>query len=242
MFIPRLLILTVIYFISFFSLTAQEKVIQDHLYLQDGSFLKGSIVARDTVMIRWKLTNGEIISIAETHVHHIQKVKHDWLVFPNGKIILEKGNYHIIFTGLLIGKGDGFQENPIGANLAHFIKGVKFNQFFSAGIGIGLDLYNHEFVPLYLDIRGDFLNQPITPYYAFNAGYGFALENNRSIDNKGGIMIHPAIGLRFASKKRVGYLLEIGYKFQNGKREFDNLEFTDELTYKRLSLRAGLSF
>ncbi len=227
------------------SLIAQDKVNYQYLYLKDGSFLKGNLVEERTTIMKWQLTNGDIVPIAMTHVDHIQKAKQNWVVFPDGKITPEKGNYHIFTTGVLAGKGGEFQENPIGANLFHFIKGVKFNQFLAVGIGTGLDVYDHEFVPVYLDIRGDILNQSITPYYALNAGYGFSFDmsgTRSDLNYKGGMLVHPALGIRFSSRKRVAYLLEVGYKFQHGKIEYKNREITDKLTYRRLSLKAGIAF
>lgn len=239
-------IIFLLFFSICFTLSAQERVSYDLLYLKDGGFLKGHVVEESTTLLQWKLTNGDIIPIAMTHVERIEKSKKSRLVYSNGKTISESGAYHVLLTGVLLADGAEFEGIRTGANVVHFIKGIKFNQFLSVGLGAGFDSYDHEFVPVYLDVRGDILNRAITPYYAINAGYAYSFAmDNQGFNNqkyKGGVMIHPAIGVRFASKRNVNFLLEAGYKFQKGEIEYENRNYTDRITYKRLALRGGIIF
>ena len=243
--LPINILFTFLFFTS--TLFAQVQVNSDLLYLKDGSFLKGTAIETSTTLLQWQLTNGDVVPFAISHVDRIEVAKENLLVFSNGKTMKKSGSYHLLYSGILTSKGEEWEGNRIGKNWFHFITGVKINQFVALGIGTGLDSYNHEFVPIYLDFRGDILTKLISPYYALNVGYAFSFNmekdnpwNNR--DYKGGLMVHPAIGVRFLVARNLGLLAEVGYKYQYAKVEYDNWEYVDKINYRRLTFRVGLSF
>jgi hypothetical protein len=133
-----------------------------------------------------------------------------------------------------------------GASLFHMSVGYQFNQYVSVGGGFGMDVYDKEYFPIYADFRGYILNSAVSPYYAFQAGYGISSDifnlNSSNISHKGGAMLHPSIGVRFASFRKTNFILEAGYKFQYDKRTDERRNTVDKITYRRLALKVGLLF
>ena len=133
-----------------------------------------------------------------------------------------------------------------GASLFHLNVGYQFNQYLSVGGGVGMDIYDKEYFPVYADFRGYILNKKVSPYYAFQAGYGLSTDifnlNSSNISHSGGMMIHPSIGLRFASFRSTKFIMEAGYKFQWDQRTNERRGWVDKIIYKRLSLKIGVLF
>ncbi len=100
--------------------------------------------------------------------------------------------------------------------------------------------------PIFAEVRGYFLPQPVTPYYSLRAGYGVVFKNEEVglIDGVGGYMINPAVGWRLSAKKGMNMTLDLGLKFQ--KAAFETFQQSElaltELTYKRLHVRLGFLF
>lgn len=58
----------------------------------------------------------------------------------------------------------------------HTVQGVQIGEYFSAGVGVGVDIY-HEFpdvmVPIYLDLKGYLpVSKIVKPYLSFDIGGG----------------------------------------------------------------------
>ena len=233
---------------SAFLLSAQEEINNYLLYLKDGSFIKGTAIKETTNILHWQLTSGDVVLIPTNSVKRIEKSNKGTLIFKNGKTVKSSGSYHVLSTGVLLGKAvTEWEDTRKDIHLFHFIKGFKFNQHIAVGGGIGIDIYNYDFIPVFIDFRGDLLNKPVTPYYALNVGYGFGmnLRNSRIKRNntyKGGPMINPSIGIRFANRSKVNYILEAGYKFQYGKIEYDNRDYEDRITFRRVAIKGGIIF
>ncbi len=92
----------------------------------------------------------------------------------------------------------------------HTIQGAKFGEYFSAGIGIGADLY-HEggldvMIPIFLNLKGYLPTQSIvTPYVSFDVGAGIGASEY--VSGISGLMLTPAIGLKVGKlfKAQLGY-------------------------------------
>ncbi|MBR6831224.1 MAG: hypothetical protein IKM58_03975 [Tidjanibacter sp.] len=106
--------------------------------------------------------------------------------------------------GYSLGVGD-FASNRINI---HTIQGVKIGDYFSTGIGLGVDLY-HEggtsvMIPVFLNMKGYLPNNSnITPYLSFDIGGGFGVGDTSGLS---GMIISPAIGIKTgAFKAQLGY-------------------------------------
>ncbi len=91
----------------------------------------------------------------------------------------------------------------------HTIQGVKVGNYFSAGVGLGLDIY-HEggadlVLPIYLNLKGYLpTNSKVTPYASFDIGGGIGVSEYLS--GLSGMMITPALGVKVGKfKAQIGY-------------------------------------
>lgn len=85
-------------------------------------------------------------------------------------------------------------------------------------------------------------------YGLLDAGYGLGLRNaNQQVTAAGsGWLLHPAIGVRLGAKADYNFTFDLGYRFQAAsftqRLPFSGDVEIRELTYQRLSLRAGIVF
>ena len=140
-------------------------------------------------------------------------------------------------------------SDPGGAGLSYSI-GHRFKRMLGIGVGAGIetnDFFNdRDMIPVFAEARGYFKAARISPYYAMKIGYGFPLLHAYSfeIDADGGIFISPEIGVRFGGRS-VNYFLGVDYKLQKARyvdQFWDGGTSVDEITYRRLELRTGLTF
>ncbi len=235
-------------FFSSFSLFSQENKQISIVYLHDGSMIKGFVIEDHTLdLVNIKIIDGTVLSISLKTVKSIIKLKENIEILKNGKYVQTKGVYKLISMGTLTGWRVDEQDYIVwGFSLINLAAGYQFNQFINVGGGIGMDIYDKEYFPVYADFRGYILNKGVSPYYAFQLGYGFSTDifNNVSINESysGGVMLHPSIGLRFASYKNTKFIMEAGYKFQYDKRTNEFRGWVDKMVYKRLSIKFGVLF
>ncbi len=95
------------------------------------------------------------------------------------------------------------------ANL-HTIHGAKIGQYFSAGIGLGLDYYHEDgaseaMLPIYLNLKGYLpVNEKVSPYFSFDIGGGFGITEG--FDGASGMLVTPAVGIKAGKfKAQIGY-------------------------------------
>ena len=154
-------------------------------------------------------------------------------------------------VGLLIG------DNVLGSFSAQSFNGVVIDKWkIYLGFIIGIDIYQPlTVIPLAPSIKFlPFNSKKTNPYLSLTAGYAFSglnkFEDNRS--KKGGILFNPSIGLRFKTKRKAAFNLNMGYKIQNSSITTFSNSFTvnprlrnktvDKYTFSRLSLTLGISF
>lgn len=119
-----------------------------------------------------------------------------------------------------------------------FIRGYKFNQFASLGLGVGFDgvymgrgisfgknVYNNRninnglYIPVYLQLSGDILKKRVTPYYFLEAGYAFHpqnpfLDKNPTDRSWGGPTGAAGLGVKFHSKGRVSMAVNLNATYR----------------------------
>lgn len=233
--------------------TSAHMTVVDIVWLKDGSRLSGTI-------LKWELARGMVLKLmtgAEVNIpkEEITKVYQDMpfasyslsspdhdMREPRRYRFREEG-FYASFSWFL-----NFSEHG-GAGLQYSM-GHRFSRLLGVGMGIGYesnDFFNtREIVPLYLEARGFFVPQRISPYYAVKLGYGFALENelNGTIDASGGIHFCTELGVRFGGK-HVNYYMGLEYKIQNAtftNSDWGGGQFTDVVSYRRTEFRMGLLF
>jgi hypothetical protein len=114
--------------------------------------------------------------------------------------------------GYSVGVG-AFGEERVNV---HLLNGVKVGEYFSTGVGLGLDYYhsldnNGElFIPIYLNLKGYLpVSDIVNPYVSCDVGVGIGAT--RDVSSLSGLYLTPAIGLHI---KKWDTLFQIGYNMQ----------------------------
>ena len=243
----RLKIIFILFFINS-TIFAQDTRHLSVVYLHDGSMIKGQVVEDHIVdIVKIKIIDGTELSIPLKTVRTIIKLNENIELLKNGKYVQTKGLYKQISLGTLTAWEDDEKEFIVwGASLFQMAIGYQFNQFVAVGGGFGMDAYDKEYFPVFADFRGYILNSRISLYYVFQAGYGISTDIFNSFSSnisfKGGPMIQPSLGLRFASLNNTKFIVEAGYKFQYDQRTNERNNTVDKIIFKRLALKVGLLF
>jgi len=103
----------------------------------------------------------------------------------------------------------------------HAIAGYRFIPQFFMGGGFGVEIYTDgNMLPLFLNIRTDFVKARVTPFFSANVGYAFGWINGEDGSDWGGIFLEPGIGFRFNIAEHFGLNISSSFKFQ--KAYFNN--------------------
>lgn len=238
----------ILFLFIIYTSNAQENKRISVVYLHDGSMIKGQVVEDHTQsVVTITLIDGTQLIIPLKTVKSVIQVKENIEFLKNGKYVQTRGLYKSITVGTLTAWEDDEKEYILwGFSFPNLAVGYQFNQYLAVGGGVGMDIYDFEFIPVFADFRGYIFNSRVSPYYALQAGYGISADLSNSLSSnessKGGAMIHPSIGLRFASFRQTKFIMEAGYKFQYETRTNDWNESVDNIVYRRLSLKFGVLF
>jgi hypothetical protein len=235
--------------IGFIILSSAELILaQQAVNLTNGSIIKGVVVpTEDSSKVKvqtsdgsqWVFSAADVASIKEWEIEEVQR---EWTS-------KKSGFYNVSDLGMLFGN-DGVYTNV--AISAQTVSGYRFNQHWSAGIGLGLESFSVPLAPIFLEGRYHLLDRRFSPFVAIQGGYGVPLENYMGPDgkriNKGGVMLNPMIGIKHQVLKNVGLVLSAGYRHQQSISTQYYWWFSEGDTgqirtqYNRLVFRVGLIF
>lgn len=140
--------------------------------------------------------------------------------------------------------------SPMALTLQSY-NGIRFDQVLSMGITAGIDEYfGLRVVPIAIGSRGVLPGNKVSPYIGVEVGYGFTwLEKETHTEwHDGGMVFNPTIGLRWKSRGRDRYLINVGYKRQvTAEHTTDAMWGTESYhtaryTLNRMSVRFGMIF
>lgn len=214
----------------------------DVLYLKNGSMIKGIIVEQipgKSIKIQTKDGSQYVYTMAE-----VEK-------FTREEVTEAKSNYMDNFKrkdkGFFMNLDALANSAGGGLRLTH---GYRFGRFGNLGIAVGLEgvnsNYNFSYPVPVLSFNavysGEILDKRITPFYQIEAGYGISVDrepysvtdnygfdiedfyyNNEQRVNYGGPMAGMALGVKFATKKKIYYKLALDARI--------NSNFSDVTTY-----------
>jgi hypothetical protein len=238
-----------------FGLQAQASMAdkgQQLVYFEDGSVVKGIIVSYHINKTLVMLVGGEEVEFSAQQVAYIARGKQGKKM--EEKVGVEKMTYEYAFkergiynvSSLSLNVGNDFEGTTVGVGVQHVL-GYQFNRWIGAGAGVGIDVFGFNaekpFVAVFGDVRGYFLPKKVSPFYAFQMGYGF-LNDQRIRDAKGGLLVYPALGVRFSGKAGANFSMDIGYKYQKSEVEYgwwDSYQIWN-YRYHRYVFRVGLTF
>lgn len=128
--------------------------------------------------------------------------------------------------------------------------GHRFNQWLSLGGFIARDHYDpylsEVLYPVGAELSGYFFDRGFTPFYKLNLGYGFMFKDPEvfRVESRGGLMLMPALGVRFTGYKYFNGYFIAGYRFQSA-RTVNTIgwrigeERTKDIFYRRLTIGVG---
>ena len=192
------------------SVTTLAQTTKDVVYLKDGNVIRGQLVEIiPDKQVKIKTADGSLFVYNTNDVARIE----------NGEIAKKekKSEDEPTFNGRKIARGfKGFVEGSFSASLdgsSYHREGLSVSlgsqilpQLFVGG-GIGFEYFgkpNTVTVPIYLDIRTNFINGPISPFIGTKFGYAFG----RDIQ---GFYFNPMLGCRFGLTNKLALHAAIGY-------------------------------
>lgn len=240
---------------------------EDVMYLKNGSVLRGKVVdsSRDTV-VRIQILGGSIfahgVSEIDTLVRSQQIETQEYNYYATGyeqikeRLDMSKMRgtwYHHTTMKLSAGFNSG---TPVGVfGLAHS-SGYYLGSWLGVGLGAGIERNaGYNIVPVYANVRGFFTKTLNTFYYSVDVGYNLPIKQAQRpdvwwrtmTDARGGLYLHPALGVRFYSGSKAAFTMDFGYVVQRVDYTFQdqwNPEFpyTERNLWIRPALRFGMLF
>lgn len=234
-------------------LLAQSDIKLVCVFLKDGNVLTAQLVKHTaTEGLQLLIADSVSITLPYAVVDHIdigsckayEKVQ---AKAERHKMLLTSGWYDVVLLSGLLGEDDS-ESTQIGLSL-QYSKGYQWNAHFAAGAGVSVDMYDQLFVSLLLETQGKLSSKGSTPYYSLKGGYTIPTNSSSNggveIPTKGGLLLHPALGLQFPGRKNSNFCLEAGFRWQKYQREPNIWGFTDvvdKITYRRMTVSFGWRF
>jgi len=230
-----------------------QKDLEDVVYLENGSIIRGKIIEYNKDgNIKIETLGGSILVYPSTDVVKIKKEPQKNRPTKSRKrpnhIPKEKDIYLSIMGGTMLGINEW--GAPVPGISAKATLGWHFNRFIGIGGGVGLMILGQEsFAPIYANIRSCFMKKSVSLFADVNIGYGLPLLINnswlRDFKAQGGLYIRPSIGVRLPATRRTHTTLDLGYVIQFSKSFFTDWNgnpVMEKRTFFRPSLRVGITF
>ncbi len=236
---------TIAYFILLFLLCSavySQSSYIDVVYLKNGSIIKGVILEQvPGKNLKLETTDKSIFVFDMAEVEKITRELPEKLAKRQNLNGLTKGYKPIVEIGLMAN-----DNGPL--HKIDFINAYQFNPYLSLGVGTGLRAYLVDFddiyMPLFADLRVNFKDTRVSPYFSLGAGYSF----NATDDFRGqGAMVQPTIGVRLNTGK-VAFNWGLGYNMMETKDWYYVHDYNSSIYRKRnhtehsLTLNFGITF
>ena len=235
---------------------SQKVQYEDVVYLKNGSVIRGMIMEQipgQKLTIKTADRNIFVFKIED-----IEKITKEEI--PAGSEPQapppESGKYQ--------GKQKGF-EGTVDLLLAiqldwgepvmgmHAVAGYRFFPQLFIGGGAGVEMYSEEtMLPLIFQVRTDFIEAKVSPFFLMNFGYAFGWTTEESGSDWGGMFMEPGVGFRFNIAEHFGLNISSTFKFQRAYYQdyYYNPSYPpDEVKYQRIqetyrlfTFKVGFSF
>lgn len=220
----------------------------DYVYLNNGNVVKGYIESeRPNVSLTIKSVDGNVYTYSMTEIRKISRKAPDVPAVGNDANLtrvrdMESGFWFALEAGA--GSSARLHHTNRLYGELDFTFGYRVNQYARLGIGAGYRYYFNQVpgfrasdvswsIPLFFNIRGNLLGQAyrsIAPYYSLDLGGAF----------KDGLMVRPAVGLRFGSQ-RSSFLVSVNYTAQQIP-EFSDSNERNRKVRSFVGLKLGYEF
>jgi hypothetical protein len=229
--------LTVTLMIVFFPfLSKAQSAYEDVVYLKNGSIIHGLIIEQiPNQSIKIQTRDGNVFFYK---IEEIEKLTKEQIKSVDnnldGNKIKQSGYTLIIELNLAEGLGSSRNDHSYGMEI---VNGYLINPYFSIGIGVGVAKHKYStFLPIYTDIRINFINKEVTPFFIGDFGYGIEVTDR----NNGGLFANPSFGVKFFIAPRTALNLSLGYRLQESNYDYgySSYKFTDHY----LNFKIGAAF
>lgn len=194
---------------SSFVCFSQDKT-RDVINLKNGGITKGDIIEKTTESAKIRTADGSVFVYPMSEISSIGQENYSLPSIFNGRgpSTGYRGFLDILYNKYIFGSGDSF-----GFETTH---GYQIKNWLFIGAGAGFyylyDKYdNYCLIPIYGDIRFDFLNHSISPFFDLKIGYNINTATKENYNKTCGLLLSPSIGARIATKSRIAFNVSIGY-------------------------------
>jgi len=97
-------------------------------------------------------------------------------------------------------------------------------------------------VPIFLDVRTNFINKPLSPYFAIGAGYSVAASHDFK---EVGLLLKPSAGMSIRVAEKAAMNIGIGYEVQNLRNVpigYYQYYLRNKVQSDAIALNIGISF
>lgn len=231
--------------IAFTALLSAQDV--DHVYLKTGSVIRGNIQEiepADHVKIEdlcgniWYYKIGDVEKITTEPFKTKVGAEKEPLGFGTGFV-------NMTSLGFLAGSSNNMQVAPFSLLM---VNGYRNSLGITTGIGVGIEFLSTNYMPLFLDLRYDFLEGDVVPYAMAKGGYSLPLSSDRSeydIDYSytGGPLVAVGVGLKIKSRTHFAWDIGLMYRYQQTSYsevyDWNQQEYTYTDVYNRIEIRLG---
>lgn len=224
-------------FLAFINTASAQKLMQDILYLKNGSIIRGKILEHTFEIIRIRTSDNSEWVFPADDMERIER--------KSVKPPLPPNSYQGFFsTSFLFGQDRWGTSIQGGAVMSH---GYRFKDRYFAGLGLGIESLNEAVSSVYLDGRYNIFTGPVRPFAYTNLGWGWGLEGGGSnTKNHGGLHGEGGIGLQRTFGSSFGLVFTLGYRHQRLGYTFTD-DWADSETrvtyiYDRMVFRFGFTF
>lgn len=235
-------------FLATQNLSAQR--MQDVIYLDNGSKIRGTILEKQDDKVKIQLSGGTELVF---EMEEVKEITSEPFFKPKAQFVVkEKGYYNVTELGYMVGNDNGWIAS--GGSIVT-INGYQLSSRLGLGIGIELaNYFDNLFVPIFLDVRGDVLkNSKTTPFYYGGVGYGLLVTGRDDFgwQERGGLYYNYGIGIKVRGKRHASWIFNIGQQTQNYESIWtiqgndwntgDRTEITN-VWFNRIVIKSGVYF
>jgi hypothetical protein len=244
-------ILVLIFFLAIGWAGLSAQPVSHVVYLKNGWVLHGKVLLNTVDSFKIETCCGNIFVFKPSDVvtieteptkSHQKKTQGDLSQSKNGI-------YNLNSFGLIFGKSD-VMESP-GYSLKTQI-GYQFSNYAGLALGVGIEKYNIETVPVFVSFKSELMKRENTPVIALYLGYAFPMKNNNSsgyYENsyKGGLCAGFDVGICSYKTQNRALYLSAGYQYQHLVEKSSTIWYTNSVTknsydFNKLVVKIGYLF
>ncbi|MDF9830029.1 hypothetical protein [Parabacteroides sp. PF5-6] len=237
--------LLLIVLFSFNSALFSQNKAQETIYLKNGSVIKGSVIEQvPNQSIKVQTADGSIFVYKMEEVEKITKEEVLARYKTRNPNSYFSKKYDITgYRGFIDG---GFTKSSLVDGIFDIYElstshGYQFSPYLFIGAGAGTQIYRaagvskhytehtHTAIPVFLDIRTNFMKGSIVPFLGVKAGYSFLISKNETY-RETGFHIIPSLGVKFMISAKCAANLSLGYLYQVAEFHYQDSSYSDGTT------------